>query len=129
MKRILKNKRGFTIAETVIALAIISTISISAVALSVSSQNASRLALQKQQAQFYAADIISCYRAGGDFEENLTCALGVEVNDRDWSQEQQISLSDGMTATLKIEDGKLTVTIKKDVKNLTSLEFTKWGQS
>ena len=126
MKRILKNKRGFTIAETIIALAIISTISISAVALSVSSQNASRLALQKQQAQFYAADIISCYRASStneEFTKNVKFALEIESDDI-----SSITLSGGMTATLTIENGKLTVTISKGVKQLTSLEFTKGGQ-
>lgn len=127
MKRILKNKRGFTIAETVIALAIISTISISAVALSVSSQNASRLALQKQQAQFYAADIISCYRAGDDFKTNLNFVFGTNFQETD--EVSSITLSDGMTATLKIENGKLTVTILQQEKILTSLEFTKGGQS
>ena len=125
MKRILKNKRGFTMAETIFALAIISTISISAVALSVSSQNASRLALQKQQAQFYAADIISCYRAGGDFKTNLNFVFGTNFQETD--EVSSIPLSDGMTATLEQTGQTLTVTILQQEKILTSLTFTKGG--
>ena len=121
------NKRGFTIAETIVALAVVSIVSLSAISLSLSAQNSSRAALQKQQAQFYAMDIISCYRAGGDFEDNLTFALGVVVNDRDWSDEQEISLSNGLVAKVKEEGKTLKVTVVDDEKELTSLSFTKGG--
>ena len=112
------NKRGFTLAESVLALAIISIATVGTLTLITSGQKATQLALDKQQAQFYAADILSCYRAekvDGDFEKNLQFAFGIEGD----VQLDSIPLSGGMTASF---DGT-TVTIYKGDKKLTSLSM------
>lgn len=111
------NKRGFTLAESVLALAIISIATIGTLTLITSGQKSTQLALDKQQAQFYAADILSCYRAG-NFEENIQFAFGIkEGTEWDWNSSP---LSGGMTASF---DGT-TVTIYKGEKKLTSLSMT-----
>lgn len=113
------NKKGFTLAESVLALAIISIATVGTLTLITSGQKATQLALDKQQAQFYAADILSCYRAekvDGDFEKNLQFAFGIEGA----VQLDSIPLSGGMTASF---DGT-TVTIYKGEKKLTSLSMT-----
>ena len=124
------NKRGFTLAETVLALAVISISSVGILSLVLSSQRATINAAQKQQAQLYAMNIINCYRADGTFERNVEFALGLTENSwsADWSDNQEsLTLSNNMTATLSINGNKLTVTIVKDGKTLAEAEFTKGG--
>ena len=112
-----QNRRGFTLAETVIALAIIATVSVASVSLVLTAQNASMAALQKQQAQFYAADIISCYRAGGDFKANLNFAFGTELT------ADEISLPNGMAANINPQTDYIQVIIYKGNKVLYKLTF------
>lgn len=113
-------KRGFTLAESVLALAIISIATVGTLTLITSGQKSTQLALDKQQAQFYAADILSCYRAekvDGDFEKNLKFAFGIEGAVR----LDSIPLSGGMTASF--DETTVTVTIYKGDKKLTSLSM------
>ena len=118
-------KRGFTLAESVLALAVISIVSVSALTLIISAQKSTISATQKQQAQLFAADIIACYRVQGDFRRNVEFALGLPENS--WDGESGITLKGGLTATVNIdENNKLTVVITDNKeKELTSLSFTK----
>ena len=108
-----QNRRGFTVAETVIALALIATVSVSSVSLVLSAQNASMAAHQRQQAQFYAMDILSCYRAStdADFKQNLKFVLGLNP-DEDFAL-HNIPLSGDMAAYVEIESTPIKITIKK----------------
>ena len=119
------NKRGFTLAESVLALAIIAIVSVGTLSLILSAQNSTISAAQKQQAQLYAADIISCYRVStsyADFNENVTFAIGKEIIDN------KITLNDGLTAHITKEDTTLTVAVKNEKNTtLTTLTFTKGG--
>jgi prepilin-type N-terminal cleavage/methylation domain-containing protein len=108
------NKRGFTLAESVLALAIISIATVGTLTLITSGQKSTQLALDKQQAQFYAADILSCARTE-NFEENIKFAFGL----KSFTKGDSIPLSGGMTASF---DGR-TVTIYKGDKKLTSLSM------
>ena len=107
------NKRGFSLAESVLALAVISISSVGILSLVISTQRATINAAQKQQAQLYAMDIINCYRVSNStktFQENMDWAL-----DGDYEANLEFS-----------EDKKtLTVTISKDGKDLSSFSFTK----
>ncbi len=122
------NKRGFTLAESVLALAIITIVSVSTLSLILSAQRSTISAAQKQQAQLYAADIISCYRVSTsdeDFYKNVNFAIGKEIAD-----DNTIALNDGLTAHIIKEDTDTTLTVA--VKNekgttLTTLTFTKGG--
>ena len=117
------NKRGFSLAETVLALAVISISSVGVLSLVLSAQRATMNAAQKQQAQLYAMDIINCYRVDGDFTENVKFALGqTENNTFDVSN---ITLNHDMTANVSVEEQTITVVITKNDKPLTKRSFTK----
>lgn len=115
------NKRGFTLAETVIALAVISVSSVGLLSLVLSSQRATVNAAHKQQAQLYAVDIVNCYRVDGNFTENVAFALGLESI----STIEKFDIKNGFRAETKIKNNTLTVTIFKGEKELSSLSFTK----
>ena len=119
------NKRGFTLAESVLALAIIAIVSVGTLSLILSAQNSTISAAKKQQAQLYAADIIACYRVSdsdADFNENVAFAIGKEIIDN------KITLNDGLTAYITKEGTTLTVAVKNEKDTaLTTLTFNKGG--
>ena len=116
------NKRGFTLAESVLALAVIAITSVGTISLILSAQNATISAAQKQQAQLYAADIIACYRAGGDFNDNVQFALGKNITDG------KITLDGGLTAVIEKSDPNIKVIVQNERgQDLTTLTFTKGG--
>lgn len=114
--------RGFTLAETALALAVISITCVGALSLILSAQRATISAAQKQQAQLFAADIVNCFRVSdnSDFKENLEFALGKEI-----SNLTAIPLDDELTANVAISDNDITVTVTNDDKNVVQLSFTK----
>ena len=120
--------RGFTLAESVLALAVISIVSVSALTLIISAQKSTISAAQKQQAQLFAADIIACYRVSSpedanSFADNVKFATGKEI-----SNDNTIELDGNLIArlSLKTEEKTLTVNITtNEGKELTSLSFTK----
>ena len=127
-KRKKLNKRGFSLAESVIALAVIAIASVGILSLILSAQRSTFSAMQKQQAQIYAADIISCYRADGDFNQNVEFALGLEkdaLKDYTWLESKQITLDGDLVANIKIENKTITVQIVNGEKELFSQFFTK----
>ena len=127
LRKAKNKKRGFTLAETVIALAIIAVVSVSSLSLILSAQKSTFAALEKQQAQLYAADIISCYRVSDskqDFKSNVEFALG---DGAAWSSDTELTMSGGMTATAVVNGDTLSVVIIKEGKTLTELSFTKKG--
>ena len=117
------NKRGFTLAESVLALAVISLTSVATISLILSAQRSTLSAAQKQQAQLYAADIISCYRADGDFNENVAFALGKPI------ENNAVSLNGNLTANINLENNTLTVIVHNGNpdKPLVKQAFTKGG--
>ena len=123
------NKRGFTLAESVLALAVIAITSVGTISLILSAQNATISAAQKQQAQLYAADIIACYRADGDFNDNVQFALAIG----DFNLDKDIPL-DGDLYLHAIEtpgeNNAFTITVKVHTGNiekpLVTQEFTKY---
>ena len=117
--------RGFTLAETALALAVISITCVGALSLILSAQRATMSAAQKQQAQLYAADIIACYRVSDDdtFHNNVKFALGKDID-----ADNNIALDGDLTALLTQDEETKTLTV--EVKNekgtvLTTLSFTK----
>ena len=125
-------KRGFTLAESVLALAVISITSVGTLSLVLSSQRATISAAQKQQAQLYATDIINCYRVEGTFERNVEFALGLPANSwtADWTDnEETLTLNKDMKAIVTIAGQNITVSVQTfDGKEITSAEFTKGGR-
>ena len=127
------NKRGFTLAESVLALAVIAIASVGILSLILSAQRSTFSAMQKQQAQIYAADIISCYRADGDFNQNVEFALGLEkdaLKDYTWLESKQITLDGDLIAIIQETTPTIKVTIQNAKgKELFSQSFTKGGET
>ncbi|MBR2441738.1 MAG: type II secretion system protein [Clostridia bacterium] len=73
--KVLKNKRGFTLVETVVALALILIISASSLTLISSANNATQRALYNAQAQNFVSDVVTVYRRAEsrqEFDDALT---------------------------------------------------------
>ena len=117
-----KHKRGFTLAETVLALAVISITSVASLSLILASQRATISAAQKQQAQLAALDIVSCFRVSDDytdFENNVHFALGKEIS------QNKIELGNDTIANGELENNTITVVVDYGEKELAKLSFTK----
>ena len=67
----MRNKTGFTLAETVIALAIIILVSAATVTVILSSMSARRAATQKAHATHFANDAWECFKASDSSEEYI----------------------------------------------------------
>lgn len=63
MKKRILNKKGFAIVETVMAMTIVSLVTITAVMLFFSSVRTTQSAVHKAQAQYFAEDAFACFRA------------------------------------------------------------------
>ena len=74
----LKKKRGFSIMETVIALAVIVIVTVAALSIVVSSVIAKANLTNRLAAQGFAQDVWECFKASqtkAEFEDNLSFAL------------------------------------------------------
>lgn len=63
MKKRILNKKGFTMMETIIAIVVVSLVSVAAVTLLMTSIHTTRTAIHKTQAQYFAEDVLTCFRA------------------------------------------------------------------
>jgi len=132
LRRRTNNKRGFTLVETAIALAVIAIVSMSALVLYFTSENAVRSAHDKQQAQFYVSDVIACYRGSNttdDFTKNVAFALGLDESEVKLGA---FDLPNDYKALIRIENEgasneKLAVEIVHNTKTLAKGEFSKGG--
>ena len=133
LRRRTNNKRGFTLVETAIALAVIAIVSMSALVLYFTSENAVRSAHDKQQAQFYVSDVIACYRVSNttdDFTKNVAFALGLDESEV--KLDASFDLPNDYKALIRIENEgasneKLAVEIVHNTKTLAKGEFSKGG--
>lgn len=117
--------------ETAIALAVIAIVSMSALVLYFTSENAVRSAHDKQQAQFYVSDVIACYRVSNtneEFKSNVAFALGLNESQVEIGDNKGFAtLANGYTVDMTIENKKLTVKIVHNTKTLAQGEFSKGG--
>ena len=97
----MKNKRGFTIVEVVIALTEVIIISIGTISLMQASTKSLRRATYNVQAQNFVADVVSCYRVG-ELSENF------ENNDAVLKSKQCIAFAGG-TSVEKSDKGFVCV--------------------
>lgn len=129
-----KNRRGFTLVETVVAMALIAIASMVALVLYFNSEKAVQSANEKQQAQFYVSDVIACYRSSSDFDEfqnSVAFALGIDqkkitVN----GNQMEIALDKGFAVIVTWGEGfdkQIDVGIKHGEKVLASGAFIKGG--
>ena len=124
-----KHNRGFTIAEAMIAFAVISIVSIATLTLILTSITATKNANYKLRAQTCAADAIECYRVTDnqdDFKAALAFALGDEATIESLDN---ITLPDSnYKMNVEIDGTTITVTVTSDSgKRVTTATFTKGG--
>ncbi len=99
----LKNKRGFTLVETVVALALILIVSASSLVLISSANNATQRALYNAQAQNFVSDVVTVFRSANNKEEFE------KITQEDGSISP---LPKGYTRSISIEGATLIVEVK-----------------
>ena len=125
LKNYLKCRRGFTMAEVIIAFAIISVVSIATLSLVFSSFTATKNANNRLDAQNYAEDVIECYRvtdSEAEFQNAVTFALGQEYTGG------AITLDgSGYILTIDYSREKVEVTVSRGDKQIVEASFSKGG--
>ena len=64
-----KGRRGFTLMEAVVAIAVVVIVSFAALTLALASVRAEERAVRLNEASILAENAVECYRAARDFEE------------------------------------------------------------
>ena len=124
----MKNKRGFSIAEAVIALALITVVSLASLSLLLSAGNATKRALYRAEAQNAATDVINTWRTSDTLDKNaLAFTFGITPDDvAPEGTGYKFSLpQSGYTVTTNLADTTLTVTVTNGSREITSATFTK----
>ena len=127
MRKFLKNKRGFTIAETVISLAVITIISIGTISLMQASNKSLRRATYNAQAQNFVADVVACYRVAEDeteFKKNVLFAIGAQGS---FTDGVPFELPSKYMATIHVDGATLTVVVTNGDNIVAQASFTKGG--
>lgn len=110
----MKNKRGFTLMETVIALTIIVIVSVATLTIVLTSNLSTRRATERQVAAGYTADLVTCYRATDDpVAFFAAAAFALNIPERDIPE-----LSDGEKTS--IPDTALSVSVDWEANTMTA---------
>lgn len=72
MKKRIFNKKGFAMAETIVAMAVVSLVTVTAVMLFFASARTTQSAVYKAQAQYFAEDALACFRTADDADQFST---------------------------------------------------------
>ncbi len=83
-----KNKGGFSLVEVVIALAIIVMVAGAGLSITLSSITTKVKAINRTHAQYFAENVLECFKAADDAEE-FEALLGVIHNEEDWHTEEE----------------------------------------
>ena len=126
-KKIKDDFRGFTMAEVVIAFAVVSIVSIATLSLILTSVTATKNANYKLDAQNFTEDVIECYRVcnnEADFLSAVSFAIGVDVDD----SSSIILPKSGYKMNISLADGTLNISVQtENGKEITSATFSKGG--
>ncbi len=117
-RKLLKNKRGFTLVETVVALALILIVSATSLTLISSANNATQRALYNAKAQNFVADVVTVYRTAESrqqFDEIISATENSII----------ASLAGGYTADINIVGAELTVTVKDGEKEIAKATYVR----
>lgn len=134
MMRNATRKKGFSLAEVVIALSIILTVSLTAMSIALSSVSVTAKAVELSKAQGFAANALECFKAAEDEAELLKLikfAEGVELT-KNGDSVYSHTLGDGrFTAQIKVcfpENAEKTfklILLDKDGNEHLSLSYHK----
>lgn len=118
-RKLLKNKRGFTLVETVVALALILIVSATSLTLISSANNATQRALFNAKAQNFVSDVVTVYRTAEDRQQFNDIVYATENN-------MVSKLAGGYTYTIQIVDKTLTVTVfNESGKQIANAEYVR----
>ena len=126
MKNKYKSSRGFALGEVIIALAVVSVISLASVSLFTSSVNATKRAIDRAEAQNVLESVIECYRVtdiGENFDSNFNSALAFALDVPSVDYTAGIS-KDNMTVRIAIDGNEISVSVYTDGQNASADEPT-----
>ena len=122
-------RRGFSIAEVVVSIAVITIVTFATLTIILSSNLITARSMKHQQAQLYAEDVINCFRAPSDsFEDSLRSVLDLDPNVT-VAVNTDIKLDCGYILKYAIDVDTITVTILDESGSsaVVSLAYTKGG--
>lgn len=142
MIKINNKKRGFSIMEAVIALAVIVLVTAAALTVVLAAISARVKAVNKSEAQNFAYNVWECFKVSddiGDFENNVEFACD-GLNLRDYIAEENgntasysyDSTKNNFTATItaNFADGKFNITVKDNKgDDIISFPYEKGAKS
>ena len=125
----LKKNRGFSIAETAIALAIIAIVTAAALTVVMASISARVKATNISEAQDFAHNMLECFKAADnidEFENNVRFAEGLEWPDDETNYEYTADNKFSADIKANCDDGNFSITVV-DTKGeeIISFEYTK----
>ena len=124
----LKRKRGFALAETVIALTVVLMVSAAALTMIMSSILVKTTSIIETEARGFASDALECFKVSDDhdaFKENLEFAVGKPLTDRNDADPNAYQyVFDGFVANIKVNDDLTEFEIQLVNKNEEILAFT-----
>ena len=116
----LKQNRGFSIAEVVIAMSVVVIVSMTALTIVLSSTTAKNKAIAKNDALNFAANVVECFKAADskdEFIKYVTFGTEVTLTNEDNSGTYSVDIN-GCNVTIDYAESNLTVVIK-DVDTIT----------
>ena len=125
----LKKNRGFSIAETAIALAIIAIVTAAALTVVMASISARVKATNISEAQDFAHNMLECFKAADnidEFENNVRFAEGLEWPEGKTTYKYKAENKFTADITANCDDGNFSITVV-DTKGeeIISLDYTK----
>ena len=131
MKRI-KRKNGFSLAEVIVALAIVAIVSVAALSIVSSSINARVNAINRTNAQIFADNILECFKASENesgFKNNVQFAVGVNISDG--TDGEYVLSQNAFSSEIKFipsDEGRRTIEIEikdSDGDSIISITYVK----
>lgn len=125
-----RNNRGFSIAEVVVAMVVVTIVSFATLSVILSANLSTDRSLRHQQAQFYAEDAVGCFVLAGsevEFKSYLAGALGLENVDN-IAPDSDITLNDGNILEYSLLNNNKTLTLSirdSEGKTVAHAEYTK----
>ena len=130
----LKRKRGFALAETVIALTVVLMVSAAALTMIMSSILVKTTSIIETEARGFASDALECFKAADnktEFENNLKFAMGVvELDDNEKTDPNAYRyVFDGFVANIKVNDDltEFEIQLNKKAEEILAFTYRKGG--
>ena len=125
-----RNNRGFSIAEVVVAMVVVTIVSFATLSVILSANLSTDRSLRHQQAQFYAEDAVGCFvlaESEEEFKSYLAGALGLKNVDN-IAPDSDITLNDGNILKYSLLNNNKTLTLyirDSEGKTVAHAEYTK----